>query len=95
MVIDMLHTCNIKVKGNLISEINKCHLVRQKFFLLCFIFFFIFFLLIWHSIAKNCKYVLSLAREIFFLRFYTCILRDNFVNIILHRVNFRSLLQLI
>ena len=46
MVIDMLHTCNIKVKGNLISEINKCHLVRQKFFLLYFIFFFIFFLLI-------------------------------------------------
>ena len=45
MVIDMLHICKIKVKGNL-SEINKCHLVRQKFFLLCFIFFFIFFLLI-------------------------------------------------
>ena len=46
MVIDMLHICKIKVKGNLISEINKCHLVRQKFFLLCFIFSFIFFLLI-------------------------------------------------
>ena len=48
MVIDMLHTCNIKVKGNLISKINKCHLVRQKFFLLLFptIFFFIFFLLV-------------------------------------------------
>ena len=45
MVIDMLRICKIKVKGNLISEINKCHLVRQKFFLLCFIFFFIFFLL--------------------------------------------------
>ena len=37
MAIDMLHTCNIKVNSNLISEINKCHLMRQKFFLLCFI----------------------------------------------------------
>ena len=28
VVINMLHTCNVKVKGNLISEINKCHLVH-------------------------------------------------------------------
>ena len=39
VVIAVLHTCNIKVKGNLISQINECHLVHQKFFLPCFIFF--------------------------------------------------------
>ena len=30
MVINMLHTCNVKVKGNLISEINKISKINSK-----------------------------------------------------------------
>ena len=39
MVIDVLQTCNIKLKGNLISQVNKPNLVCRKFFLPCFTLF--------------------------------------------------------